>query len=118
MTEVRELVWTTLSADSLFSDIFTLNTVGVMTQELNSLFLAQKSNQSVCSCCNSAISNKTSSFVVYITSLNLFQNKFEDSISAVILRKRIIVKKSSPKNLSADCRSSVDRQVTDSLPTG
>ena len=35
--------------------------------------------------------------------------------------KLVIVKKSSPKNLSADCRSTVgrqvDRQVTDSLPT-
>ena len=29
----------------------------------------------------------------------------------------VIVKKSSPKNLSADCRSTVGRQVTDSLPT-
>ena len=32
---------------SVFSDIFTLNTVGVMT-ELKSLFLVQRSNQSVC----------------------------------------------------------------------
>ena len=68
--------------------MFTLNTVGVMTQELNFLFLVQKSNQSVCSFCNNAISNKTNSFVVYITALNLLLNKFEDSISAVILRKR------------------------------
>ena len=29
----------------------------------------------------------------------------------------VIVKKSSPKNLSADCWSTVGRQVTDSLPT-
>ena len=29
----------------------------------------------------------------------------------------VIVKKSSPKNLSADCRPTVGRQVTDSLPT-
>ena len=29
----------------------------------------------------------------------------------------VIVKKSSPKNLSADSRSTVGRQVTDSLPT-
>ena len=34
-----------LSADAVFSDIFT---VGVMTQELKSLFLVQRSNQSVC----------------------------------------------------------------------
>ena len=30
----------------------------------------------------------------------------------------VIVKKSSPKNLSADCRPTVDRQLADSLPTG
>ena len=30
----------------------------------------------------------------------------------------IIVKKSSPKNLSVDCRSTVGRHITDSLPTG
>ena len=57
MTEVREPVWTylrqhcnsfaTLSADAVLSDIFTVNTVGMMTQELKSLFLLQKSNQSV-----------------------------------------------------------------------
>ena len=53
-----------LSADAVFSDILTLNTVGVMTQELKSLFLVQRSNQSVCLSYNNAISNKTSSFVV------------------------------------------------------
>ena len=35
----------------------------------------------------------------------------------VTLRVLVIVKKSSPKNLSADCWSTVGRQVTDSLPT-
>ena len=59
-----------LSADAVFSDIFTLNTVGVMTQELKSLFFVQKSNQSVCSSYSNAIPNKTSLFV-QITSLNL-----------------------------------------------
>ena len=53
-----------LSADTVFSDTFTLNTVGVMTQELKYLFLVQRSNQSVCLSYNKAISNKTSSFFV------------------------------------------------------
>ena len=72
-----------LSADAVFSDMFTLNTVGVMTQELKSLFLVQRSNQSVCLSYNNAISNK-------ICCLNNFPKftKFEHSISAVILRKR------------------------------
>ena len=51
MTVVRERVWAylrehcssfaSMTADAVFSDIFTLNTVGVMTQELESLFLIQ-----------------------------------------------------------------------------
>ena len=32
-------------------------------------------------------------------------------------KSSVIVKKSSPKNLSADCRSTVGRQSADSLPT-
>ena len=31
--------------------------------------------------------------------------------------KGVIVKKSSPKNLSADCQSTVGQQLTDRLPT-
>ena len=33
------------------------------------------------------------------------------------IKKMVIVKKSSPKNLSADCRSTVGSQLTDRLPT-
>ena len=87
MTVVREDVWTylrqhcnsfaSMSADAVFSDIFTLNTV-VMTEELKSLFLIQQSNQSICSSCNNAIIKNTSIFLLYITSLNLHYNKFED----------------------------------------
>ena len=32
-------------------------------------------------------------------------------------KTKVIVTKSSPKNLSADCRSTVGRQLTDRLPT-
>ena len=38
-------------------------------------------------------------------------------IIIIIIIITVIVKKSFPKNLSADCRSTVGRQVTDSLPT-
>ena len=41
----------------------------------------------------------------------------EKSLENIDTNVRIIVKKSSPKNLSADCWSTVGRQVTDSLPT-
>lgn len=77
MTGVREPVWAylrqhcnsfaTMSADAVFSDIFTLNTVGAMTQELKSLFLIQHENRTICSLCNNTIINSTTIFVVYIT---------------------------------------------------
>ena len=41
----------------------------------------------------------------------------EKSSENIDTNVRVIVKKSSPKNLSADCRSTVGRQVTNSLPT-
>ena len=75
-----------LSADAVFSDIFTLNTVGVMTQELKSLFLVQKSNQSVCSCYNNAISNQNK----FICCLNNFPKfaKFEHSNFCSYIKKK------------------------------
>ena len=60
-----------LSADAVFSDMFTLNTVGVMTQELKSLFLVQRSNQSVCLSYNNAISNKICCLNNFTNLLNL-----------------------------------------------
>ena len=67
LTVVREPVWAylrqhcysfaTLSDNAIFSDIFTLNTVGVMTPELKSLFLVQKTSKSICSSCNKAVLN-------------------------------------------------------------
>ena len=41
----------------------------------------------------------------------------DGSVTRLSFLLSVIVKKSSPKNLSADCRSTVGRQVTDSLPT-
>ena len=38
-----------MSAHTVFSDIFTLNTVRTMNQQLESLFLIQQKNQSICS---------------------------------------------------------------------
>ena len=46
---------------AVFSDIhvFKLSTVGVMTQELQSLFLVKERNQSVCPLCNNAVIKKS-----------------------------------------------------------
>ena len=40
--------------------------------------------------------------------------KMSNALHTVLM---VIVKKSSPKNLSADCRSTVGRQLTERLPT-
>ena len=76
-----------LSAVDVFSDIFTLNTVGVMTQELKSLFLVQRSNQSVCLSLVITIQFQKNKFICCLNNYPKF-TKFEHSISAVILRKR------------------------------
>ena len=95
MTVVREHVWVYLrehcnsfapmSADAVLSDIFTLTTVDMVTQELKSLFLIQLSNHSTCSSCSNAIVKNTSIFVPYITSLNLHQNQTKNCVCESIL---------------------------------
>lgn len=90
LMNVRKPVWAHLrqhcnsfaacSDDAVFSDIFTLNTVGAMTDELKSLFLVQQSNQTVCSSFNNPIVSITNVFVFYITSLSLDETQFESDI--------------------------------------
>ena len=41
----------------------------------------------------------------------------EKSLENIDTNVRVIVKKSFPKNLSANCQSTVGQQVTNSLPT-
>ena len=94
MTVVREPVWiylrqhcdsfAAMSADAVFSDIFMLDTDGMMTEELKSLFFIQQSNQSICSSCNNAIIKNTSIFVLYINFPNLLHNQFENYVSEAI----------------------------------
>lgn len=95
LVNVRKPVWAHLrrhcnsfaacSDDAVFSDIFTLNTVGAMTDELKSLFLVQQSNQTVCSSCNNPVVSITNVFVFYITSLSLDETQFESDICRAIL---------------------------------
>ena len=85
-----------LSADDVFSDIFTLNTVDVMTQEIKSLFLVQRSNKSVCS--SLVITMQFQTKQVHVPKFT----KFEHSISAVILRKRSRLNSNFCKGHSGD----------------
>ena len=52
--------------------------VGIMTHHLESLFLIQQRNHSVCSLCNNYIIKNTSIFVLYITVQNLGHSLFEN----------------------------------------
>ena len=74
-----------MSAHAVFSDIFTLNTVGTMNQQLESLFLIQQKNQSVCSSCNNEIVKNTGIFVIYITCQSLGHSVFENCVCDAIL---------------------------------
>ena len=84
MAAIREPVWAylrqhynsfaTMSDHAVFSDIFALNTVGVMTRELKPLFLIQQTDQWICTSCDNTIVKETSTFVLYITSLVLQLN--------------------------------------------
>ena len=49
---------------------------------------------------------------------NLQKNHYSSPRYKYLTQFKVIVKKSSPKNLSVDCRSTVGRHITDSLPTG
>ena len=95
MAAIREPVWAylrqhcnsfaTMSDHAVFSDIFTLNTVGVMTQELKPLFLIQQTDQSICTSCDNVVVKETSIFVLYITSVNVTHRNFENYVSEAIL---------------------------------
>lgn len=69
----------------LCSDIFTLNTIGVMTQELKPLFLIQQTDQVICTSCDNTIVKETNIFVLYITSVNVIHENFENYVSEAIL---------------------------------
>jgi len=58
------------------SDIFTLNTVGVKTQELKPLFHIQRTYQSIC---GNTVVKETNIFVFYITSVNVTRRNFENN---------------------------------------
>ena len=95
MAHIREPVWAylrqhcnsfaTMSDDAVFSDIVSLNTIGVMTQELKPLFLIQQTDQSICTSRSSTIVKETSIFVLYMTSVNMAHRKFENYVSEAIL---------------------------------
>ena len=75
LVSIREPVWawmrrhcpsfTDMSDNAVFSDIFQVSSFGELTFDLQSLFLIEHTNHSICSVCNQQITKSTDVFLVY-----------------------------------------------------
>ena len=74
-----------MTANAVFSDIFTLSTVGVLSEDLKSLFVVQQCNQSCCTSCGNQIIYSTTIFVLYITCPNIISTQFANHVSEAVL---------------------------------
>ena len=76
---VREPLWplirgpsfSAMITDAVFSDIFTMQTFGDLTNDLKALFLIQQCSQTCCIVCNNQIAKTTGTIVLYITCPNI-----------------------------------------------
>lgn len=73
-----------------------------MTRELEPLFLVQQIRQSTCSSYRKVILHNTSLFTLYITSLNLSQNKFEDQCFCSYIKEKQWINYDVCQNHSGD----------------
>nr|XP_058940949.1 uncharacterized protein LOC131769209 [Pocillopora verrucosa] len=74
-----------MTANAVFSDIFTMQAFGDLTSDLKSLFLIQQCNQTCCTLCNNQILKTTSTIVLYITCPNILPTEFENCVSEAAL---------------------------------
>ena len=74
-----------MTANAVFSDIFTLSTVGVLSEDLKSLFVVQQCNHSCCTLCGNQILYNASIFVLYITCSNIISTQFANHVSEAVL---------------------------------
>ena len=91
---VRQPVWSwikdhcasfsAMTADAVFSDIFTSRTFGDISEDLKSMFLVKQCNQTLCTLCGSQIINNASIIVLYIrcTAANAYQ--FDNFVSQAV----------------------------------
>ena len=85
---VREPVWSlirdrcasfsAMTANAVFSDIFTMQTFGDLTNALKSSFLIEQCNQTCCTLCNNQIVKTTGTIVLYITCPNILPSEFKN----------------------------------------
>ena len=66
-----------MTANAIFSDIFTMQTFRDLTNDFKSLFLIQQCNQTCCTLSNNQIVKTTSTNVLYITCPNILPTQFK-----------------------------------------
>ena len=92
---VREPVWflirnhcpsfVGMTAEAVFSDIFTMGTLGTLSDDLKSLLLIQQTSRTICSLCTNQIVKTAGIVVLYITCPNLRPIDFENHVSEAVL---------------------------------
>ena len=92
---VREPVWSyirnfctsfsAMTADAVFSDVFTMPTPGNLSENLNSLFLIQQTSHACCTLCGNRIIKTGNISVPYITCSNPISKNFENHVSEAVL---------------------------------
>ena len=92
---VREPVWSyirnfcpsfsAMTADAVFSDIFTIRTLGNLSENLNSLFLIQQTSQKCCTLCGNRIIKTGNIIILYITCSNPISTNLENHVSEAVL---------------------------------
>ena len=91
---VREPLWSFIrnrcpsfigmTADAVFSGMFTMRTVANLTDDLKSLFPIQQRTQSSCSLCGNQMIKTASIIVLYIMCPNLRSADFESHVSEAV----------------------------------
>ena len=91
----REPVWSyirnfcpsfsAMTADAVFSDVFTMRTLGNLSGNLNSLFLIQQTSHTCCTLCGNRIIKTGNTIVLYITCSNPISKNFENHVSEAVL---------------------------------
>ena len=92
---VREPVWSyirnfcpsfsAMTADAVFSDVFTMPNLGNLSENLNSLFLIQQTRHTCCTLCGNRIIKTGNIIVLYITCSNPISKNFENHVSEAVL---------------------------------
>ena len=131
---VREPVWlwlrdhwssfSAMTANAVFSNIFTLSTVGVLSEDLKALIVVQQCNQSCCASCRNQITYNTSIFALYITCPNKISTEFANHVSEALLpHSRALYCDSFQKHSGSKCKETGEytvatkhRDYSDSLP--